>query len=68
MLQTQSNKIENLTFHSENCINELLRFDQIVDERNEQLRIKTADVHQLNDLNSKLNLEIRNLMDAKQKI
>jgi hypothetical protein len=24
-------KIENLTFHSENCVNELLKFDRVID-------------------------------------
>lgn len=68
MLQTRDITIENLQFHSENCINELLRFDKIVDDVKEKLRIKTTDIHELHELNSKLNSEIRNLIDEKQKI
>lgn len=68
MLQKRDVTIENLQFHSENCINELIRFDRIVDHRNEQLQIKISDIHELHELNSKLNNEIRTLIDEKQKI
>lgn len=68
ILKERDLKIENLTFHSENCVNELLRFDRVIDSLHKKLQEKDKEIKNSKETNADLNKEIINLLDNKQKI